>query len=123
MNNIVLVYFLLIAARLLAIETSPAFTYHSSEKTNVTPVYQIYKNPDTELAFKENDPELSKHCENVVTSGIPVPATHQLKNKSSFRFSNLFIIYLERESSQLNINGNLISAIRNISPLSDILLI
>lgn len=73
------------------------------------------------LRMKEQDSNASKHCEIVELPGIPIPFSHQIKNKYSERFKQQFIFYSKRASSLIDINDHVISAKLNISALSDIL--
>lgn len=93
----------------------------AAEKS-ISPQYsQISEGSNTELALKESDSNSSKHCKIVEIPGIPIPVSHQLKNKYSARFKHQFIIYSKRANSLLGINNNVICAKINISPLSGIL--
>jgi hypothetical protein len=120
-NKEILILFLTI---LLSECANPAFSADAAQKS-IMSVCQI---SDKSIEKTVHGPELeenrqgsSKHCEIVVLPGIPIPVSHQIKNKYSSRFKHQFISYSKKASSLLDINDHVIAATLNISPLSDIL--
>jgi hypothetical protein len=104
-----LLYFLWCTTAHLAANTDPISDFAATDNTNSC------------LLIKEQDSNGSKHCEIVELPGIPIPVSHQIKNKYSGRFKQQFISYSKRASSLLDINDHVVTATLNISPLSDIL--
>lgn len=120
MRHFFLVYFILFISGLPAAGIKPV-SADAAEKSISRLYSQISDSQNKELALKEPDSNSSKHCKIVEIPGIPIPVSHQLKNKFSARFKHQFIIYSKRANSLLAINNHVICATMNISPLSGIL--
>jgi hypothetical protein len=112
-------YFILFTIAFLACDTYPALSNIHPKKS-----ISLYSQISVEYAdfkLKEHDSNSQKHCEIVELPSIPVPVSHELKNKYTSRIKYHFIIYSKRAKSLLDTDNQVFSSTINISPLSVIL--
>jgi hypothetical protein len=117
----VFLIFGLLTTRLYAADLNYIISGHSQEKVIIQSFIKIFDNTGSDLALKDIDLDSSKHCDKVEKPEISSPFSQCMKNKSACRLRHLLIIGIKKDNSLHSIRNNLISAIRNISPLSDIL--